>query len=173
LFLCGGSWSPLYSRFFQYAGQRCPCATASIWTAACFSRYTMANGNRLRTIFRVVCSPAGHRAGDSIISPMARSTSAANLTAAASFRCKYQLSPDFNSASAEGWISSGLATIEDSCDLPPSLRPGNGFHLTGLQFLNTASNLLAPRLFGGRVHGILQALQKRACKRGPRLGWQC
>ena len=39
---------------------------ANIWIADCFSRYTIANGKRLRTNFRVSCSPAGHRAGDAI-----------------------------------------------------------------------------------------------------------
>ena len=129
--------------------------------------YTIANGKRLRVTFLVPCSPAGHRAGDSVTRLMARSTSAANLTAAVWFRSRYQVSADLNSARAEGWISSVLPAIEDGCDLPPGVGPGNRLHFAGVQFFDAAGNFLAPSLFGRRVQSIVQALEERTCQRCP------
>src|ERR1017187_1644884 len=97
----------------------------------------------------------------------------ANLSAAIWFRSRYQLSADFNSASADGWISSGLAAIEDSGDLPSRLCPRDGFHFAGIQLLDATRYFLVPLLFGGRVQGILQAFQKRTCQGGTRLWRKC
>src|SRR5690349_15060618 len=77
---------------------------------------------------------------------------------------------DFRSASAEGWISSVLASMENSGDLPPGVGPWNRLHFAGIQFLNPARNLLAPGFLGGGVHGLVQTLQKRTRQRGARFG---
>jgi hypothetical protein len=43
-----------------------------------------------------------------------------------------------NSANASGWISSGLAAIEQVTDLTAGLGPRNGLHFARVEFLNSA-----------------------------------
>src|SRR5713101_9898316 len=101
-----------------------------------------------------------------------RSTSSTNLAAALSLRSKYQARADFKSESAAGWISSGLAPIENGRDLPSGFGPGNRLYFAGIQFLDPARDLLTPGFLGGGVYRLIQTLQERACQRGSRLNRQ-
>src|ERR1039458_3528209 len=121
-----------------------------------------AKGKRCKTNLRVSCSPDGQRVGDFITRFMARSTSATKATAAASLRSKYQDVADFSSSSAAGCISSSLATIEDSGDLPPRFSPGDGLHPTGVQFLDPTRDLFVPLFFCRWVNRLVEAFQQRA-----------
>src|ERR1035438_2287463 len=130
----------------------------------------MANGNRFSTSFRVAYSPTGHRRGDLVTKSTARSSSATKLRAAVSLRSRYQVRAALNSASAAGWISSLLAAIEDGRDLTTSFRPGNGFHLAGIQFRYPECDLFVPFFLYSLVHSVIKAFEKTIGQRGSRFG---
>ncbi len=49
------------------------------------------------------------------------------------------------------WISSALATMKNSGDLPSGFSPGNRLQLAGIQFLDPVRDLPAPGFFCGRT----------------------
>src|SRR5450432_4385708 len=100
-------------------------------------------------------------------SATARSFSSTKYSAALWFRSMYHASADLYSSSAAGWISDGLAAMENGGNLATGLFPRNWFYLARVQFFNALGDLPIPLFFGGSIHGAVDTLKKRYGQRRP------